>query len=109
MRFRFAGVLVAVASLTVVSPSLADPLHRAAEAGDIRQVERLIEQGADVNSKNYRLRLTPLHLAGGKGHRAVVERLIANGADVNVRIGNGITPLIRRHSIAVVISIRDIG
>ena len=105
MRFRFASALVTVVSLAAVSPALADPLHDAAKAGDADRVGRLIEQGADVDSKNYRLGLTPLHLAAAEGHTAVVERLIASGAEVDARIRNGFTPLFeaaRKGHLAVV-------
>ena len=80
MRFRLAGVLMAVVSLTVVSAALADPLHDAAKAGDVRQVERLIE----------RHRTTNLHGAGvieGQSARDLIEPRSVIGVGRKLTVG----------------------
>jgi dihydroorotase-like cyclic amidohydrolase len=60
-----------------------EALHRAAVAGEIKQVKLLISEGADVNVKNDE-GLTPLHYAAREGHKEIVELLLAHGADVNI-------------------------
>lgn len=55
------------------------PLHTACIAGNIVQVERLIEQKANLNAKDY-CGWTPLHEACNHGHVEVVERLLSAGA-----------------------------
>jgi ankyrin repeat protein len=82
---------VAVLVAFVLTPALADPLHDAAEQGEIGQVKRLIDQDADVNARDD-YDLTPLHFSVGAGHIKIVELLIAEGANVNARHQMG-TPL----------------
>lgn len=72
----------------------AERLHRAAADGDLEEIARLIDAGADVHAYDD-LSLTPLHHAAREGHCAAAARLLAHGADVNAndsdRIGE--TPL----------------
>ncbi len=72
--------------------TLENPLHRAAEKGDLREVKRLIKEGANVNARNGD-GSTPLHKAAQKGHLKVVKYLIRKGADVNAKDRYGYTPL----------------
>lgn len=58
-------------------------LHSAAGEGDLAAVQRLVDQGRDVNAKDSDFRLTPLHYAAAGEHIEVVRFLIARGADVN--------------------------
>lgn len=86
------------------------PLYLAAEKGDLQEVRRLVEEGADINSSNLHLDdgspltrwipsdrfaagFRPLHIAVEKGHLEVVKYLLVNDADVNVRTQEGQTPL----------------
>jgi ankyrin repeat protein len=71
------------------------PLHKAAAAGDKALVARLLDEGADINSREGQFERTPLFFAVGNGHKEVVELLINRGADVNARdIGKlSMTPL----------------
>ena len=63
------------------------------EAGNLAEIGRLIEAGADVNLRNS-LGVTPLFMASRYGHAGVVELLLANKADVNVvRKTDGVTSL----------------
>lgn len=56
-------------------------------------VELLIENDADVNSKDHN-GYTPLHEAAGAGDIDVTKILITNGADVNAKsLRHGLTPL----------------
>jgi len=63
-------------------------LQRAGRLGDVVEIRRLIEDGADVNAKDF-YGETPLFKAAEAGHREIVELLLANGADVNAASGMG--------------------
>jgi uncharacterized protein len=97
MRRRARGVELAVAvaaSLALVAqPPVAraqagapdadgtTALHRAAHAGDARQVRALLRTGARPDAAN-RYGMTPLALAAGAGHAEVVTLLVESGASV---------------------------
>ncbi|MFC1781686.1 ankyrin repeat domain-containing protein, partial [Planctomycetota bacterium] len=59
-----------------------NPLHEAAEAGDIEQIKQLISEGAEIDLRDNRGN-TPLYNAAANGRLEVAELLIENGADVN--------------------------
>ncbi|XP_055307019.1 ankyrin repeat, PH and SEC7 domain containing protein secG-like, partial [Sitodiplosis mosellana] len=59
-------------------------LHYAAETGDAKEAQKLIDNGADVNIEN-ELKMTPLHFAAMEGYRDVIEVLLKNKANVNIR------------------------
>lgn len=59
------------------------PLHIASEFGHISLVEYLVNQNAEINSKDENNR-TPLHLAARNGHLCVVMFLTSHHADINV-------------------------
>lgn len=67
-------------------------LGSAAREGDIKEMERLISAGANVNARNA-YGLTPLHSAALYGKVEAARLLIRNGADVNAIDSNGKTPL----------------
>ncbi|NLL37296.1 MAG: hypothetical protein GX256_07230 [Fretibacterium sp.] len=62
---------------------------------DPKEVEALLEAGADVNAEDG-MYMTPLMLAASwcKSNSEVLRILINAGADVNARAGNGATALI---------------
>ena len=59
-----------------------EQLHRAAQVGNQAEVERLLNDGFDVNLFDDLCR-TPLHYAVESGHYATAELLVSRGADVN--------------------------
>jgi len=67
-------------------------LHEAARRGNIEIVRYLLQNGADINSKNYN-GLTPLHIAAYCGENIIVNTLISEGAKVNIKAKDNITPL----------------
>ena len=74
------------------TPRLAGALQNAARAGDLPQVERLLQQGAALNAADAAGR-TPLILAAMQGHTAVVQRLLAAGANTALIDHDGLNAL----------------
>lgn len=66
-------------------------LAKAAAEGNAKEVARLLDGGANIESRD-QFSLTPLHEAVASGHKDVVELLIARGANVNTTRRNW-TPL----------------
>ena len=66
-------------------------LHEAVKNGDIDEVEKLLEGGADVNGRGVD-GWTPLHEAAWYGKIETANLLIDNGADVNAKTSKGVTP-----------------
>jgi ankyrin repeat protein len=56
-------------------------LHAAATHGDVKVVQWLVDQGADVNGVSDKNGCTPLHLAACTGHLEVLKWLVEQGAD----------------------------
>ena len=72
---------------------LNDKLIKNAELGNLEQVKYLIEQGTDINAKDYGGN-TALTESSYEGHLDIVKYLIENGADINTKGANGYTALI---------------
>ncbi len=68
-------------------------IHQAVVDGDIDQVQQLLSQGADINSRN-RMGWSLLRTAIQNRQQAVVELLIAKGANVTAKDNSGQTPLL---------------
>ena len=89
-----AGAPPSLASRAVPAARAADPaaeLRRAAEIGDIAQLQALIATGpADARDQDGR---TALMLAVLRGQSRAVEMLLASGADPNAADAHGTTPL----------------
>lgn len=72
-----------------------DALHRAAEAGEVEEVQHLLEvDRLDVNGEDaLQWPTTPLHLAAKMGHADIVRELIARGANPRLLGPEGETAL----------------
>ena len=81
-------------------------LHRVAAVGQEVVVRRLLENGAEVESKED-YGQTPLSLAAEHGHAAVVELLLQKGAEVESKNNCGQIPLLftTEHGHAVVVEL----
>ena len=64
----------------------------AARAGRVDRTAALLQQGANVNSRN-RTGDSPLNMAAEKGNLSMVELLLKAGADVDLANLAGVTPL----------------
>ncbi|MDD5773296.1 MAG: ankyrin repeat domain-containing protein [bacterium] len=67
-------------------------LVRAVEMGNVIEVKRLLETGADINTKN-RQGWTILNIAIYNGYIDVIKLLIEKGVDINARYSDNWTPL----------------
>lgn len=74
------------------SRPLGEWLILATKRGNIKEVERILAAGADVNFRGT-WGMTPLIWAASKGHVKIVELLVSGGADVNMRANNQSTAL----------------
>ena len=68
-------------------------LYSAAESGNLKRVQELVEQGIDKNEDGGLYRETPLYRASSNGHLAVVRYLVEQGADIEMANDGGMTPL----------------
>ena len=64
----------------------------AAKKGDVNSVNKLLDQGADINCKDD-LGKSPLIQASSEGHVNVIDVLLSKGADINDIDIKGMTPL----------------
>lgn len=76
----------------LTSDAADEPLHDASYAGDMNEVQRLLDQGYDINSKDS-AGATPLHYAASGGHLEVVDMLLKRGANVHAQGHLDYTPL----------------
>ncbi|GBU23894.1 hypothetical protein R83H12_00513 [Fibrobacteria bacterium R8-3-H12] len=67
-------------------------LHMAARYGALKNVQILIENGANPSTKSLE-GLTPLHEAAKEGRKAVVEYLLSRKVEVNPKDRDGYTPM----------------
>jgi ankyrin repeat protein len=67
-------------------------LHLAARYGIVKNVEILVENGANPNAKSIE-GLTPLHEAAKEGRKPVVEYLVSKKVEINPSDKDGYTPI----------------
>ncbi|MBI1927365.1 ankyrin repeat domain-containing protein [Candidatus Poribacteria bacterium] len=64
-------------------PNINEALIKAAEKGNLSEVQRLVENGADLNYLDSTYKIPPLFWAYIGNHEGVVRYLLAQGADTN--------------------------
>jgi hypothetical protein len=69
------------------------PVAQAVEKGNLKALEGLLEEGAEVNTMEPVLARTPLHSAGFFRREKSAALLIDKGAEVNAKDISGLTPL----------------
>jgi len=67
-------------------------LLESAKSGNFENVKRLLEMGADINTRNV-WNGTPLYLACQHEHTAIVFFLLTKGANMHLTTDSGRTPL----------------
>ena len=87
--WKIRSLVVAACFAGVATPSLladerGDQLLAATRKGDVASVKRLLDEGANVNSRT-RYDSTPLFFACDRGNLEMVKLLIERGADLNVK------------------------
>jgi ankyrin repeat protein len=87
-----AAGLCSLAFTVVLIGCYANPLIEAAREGNVSEVTRLLDSGADVNAVDSE-GWSPLIAASWAGHLKVVRILLERGADVHARDGAGETAL----------------
>jgi len=94
------GLLCGILALALVvggcrkkDRDLTTDLHRAADEGDVSQVQMLIARGASVSARDERGR-TPLHLAARSGRTEAAEVLVRCGASIDALDDEGRTPAV---------------
>ncbi len=75
----------------VAVPAFAGPMNDAARNGDVNEIQRLLNAGADANEAD--LVASPLHWAAMKGHSAAVQLLAEHGAALDAQSNMLGTPL----------------
>jgi len=92
MLRQLSRISVVVAAMLLSVSIGAGPIHDAAKQGNVENVTRLLNNGADPNEGDY-VKRTPLHFAAGLGHENVTKILLESGADVNAKDDQDETPL----------------
>jgi len=83
----------ALQSLSTFASVKIHPLFQAILDKTPKQVEKIIDSGADVNMRTLDGRKTPLHVAVHRGDLSMVQMLLRKKADVMAVTDGGFTPL----------------
>lgn len=70
------------------------PLHITAENGHIDAAKVLLNAGADLNARSFKLNAHSIHTAAKSGQAGFVGFLLDRGVAVDTRMGTGLTPLL---------------
>ena len=73
-------------------------LIEASEGGDLDEVRRLLDAGADRDAVD-EYSMSAAHFAAREGHLEIVQLLRARGANLDGRDGAGLTPFLGQHSL----------
>ena len=99
--FQAAKYLMTVIDIDLIDEKGLNPLHYACMTNAIEDVNFLLRNGADINSKSgiRFFEQGPLHFACMKNHLTMVKHLIAHGADIFQTDNMGFTALKRMEGI----------
>ena len=86
---RLVGMSILLMGCSSNSSSLS--IHDAAWNGNVDEIQKQLEEGADVNTK--RDQTTLGHIAALKKDKVMMKLLIANGVDLNATDKNGAMPI----------------
>jgi uncharacterized protein len=92
---EIAGILIEVgANVNLQSQNQFNvaPLHSAVASNNLKIAKKLLDHGADVNSKQMN-DLTPLHSAAYNGNMEIIKLLIERGADLGAKSSEGFTAI----------------
>ena len=101
MKKIFTIALLVLMNFTLIACSKSDEpsisLYLAVKRGDIDQIERHINWGADINKINIDGQ-TPLHVTATAGRIVAAKLLLKNGAEINKlnNAGEGAEAIVRR-------------
>lgn len=87
------AVIKKVLLLLLVHGTFATPLHAAAQSGDLKSLEILLQKPAVIVDVGDPRGLTPLHVAAMKDQPDAVRMLLEHGASVERTDKQGMTPL----------------
>jgi len=73
--------------------TMSDDIFTAAERNNTKRIEELVQDGADVNEKDFDRGSTPLHFACAGGNLDAIEVLLEYSGDINSQNKHGRTPL----------------
>ena len=85
--------ILAIAFAVFSLPVLAQDLWEAASEGDLKTINKLIKEGADVHARDPNLSFTPLHIAVMSNQPKAVRLLVKKGASAKSGTADGNTPL----------------
>ncbi|XP_013381855.1 ankyrin repeat domain-containing protein 40 [Lingula anatina] len=71
--------------------ALAEQLRESAAIGNMESLQKLVNQGVDVNDQNNMNGWTALHWAATRGHATIVSFLLNHGADKEIKTNKGET------------------
>jgi uncharacterized protein len=95
MRLLKFPILLSLLIATIHCASAPDKkLLKSAEMGNLSEVEKALNSGANLEARESRFGNTALHLAAFEGKIEVVRYLLDKGIDPNIQANDGITALI---------------
>ncbi len=92
MKFVHLSFALVLVSATLLAADSDLRLMEAVRSDDVKLVDRLLANGADVKAAT-RYNITPLSIAAANGNAAIIERLLNAGADANSTSEEGQTVL----------------